>query len=65
MASEIEPGPPVDYELDDELSILGIKLSQADFEDDAIGPMPPPPAVKWVALIAAALIILALAMVLR
>lgn len=52
--------PPLDYALDDELTIE----IDFDIDDDPIGPMPPPPAVKWIALIAASLIILALWMVL-
>ncbi|MBA1141733.1 hypothetical protein [Mesorhizobium neociceri] len=55
--------PPLDYALDDELSIQGVKLTMADFAEDDAAPMPPP-AVKWIALIAAVLIIVCLAMVL-
>lgn len=59
--------PPLAYALDDELAIQGVKLTLDDFadgQDDGIGPMPPPPAVKWIALIAATLIIVAVWMVL-
>ncbi|MER8387266.1 hypothetical protein NKH14_17415 [Mesorhizobium sp. M1380] len=56
--------PPLDYALDDEIAIPGIDFDLAGFADDSIGPMPSPPAVKWIALVAAALIMLAIWLVL-
>ncbi|TPM19811.1 hypothetical protein [Mesorhizobium sp. B2-3-6] len=62
--------PPLDYALDDELAVpflhhdnfLGLDLS--DFNDDPIGPMPPPPRVVWlVAIAATSVIAIALCMV--
>lgn len=56
--------PPLDYALDDEIAIPDIDFDLADFADGSIGPMPPPLAVKWIALVAAVLIILAIWLVL-
>ncbi|PWJ93580.1 hypothetical protein C8D77_101259 [Mesorhizobium loti] len=62
--------PPLDYALDDELAISFLHhddfpgLDLSDFDDDTIGPLLLPPPVKWIALIAATLIIVAVWMVL-
>ncbi|MER8616018.1 hypothetical protein NKG99_04055 [Mesorhizobium sp. M1409] len=60
----VNDAPPLDYAVDDELAIPYLHHDFPDMDPGPAGPMPPPPAVKWVALIAATLIIIALWMVL-
>lgn len=63
--TQIRRDAPPHYALDDELS-LNFEFGDSDLidlDDNAIGPMPPPPAMKWIALVAAALFIIAVWMV--
>lgn len=57
--------PPLDYALDDELAIPFVHHDNfLDLDVGPLGPMPPPPTVKWAALGAAVILLIAVWLVL-
>jgi hypothetical protein len=57
--------PPRDYALDDELTIPFVHHDNfLDLGVGPLGPMPPPPTVKWVALFAAVILLVVVLVVL-
>ncbi|TPJ57047.1 hypothetical protein FJ443_30360 [Mesorhizobium sp. B2-6-1] len=63
IKQEIDLVPPLDYALDDDLAIPflhhdnSLDLDLSDFNDDPIGPMPPPPRVVWLLAFAATAVV--------